>query len=110
MDDDSKLPVVYCNDVIRFVDYILQIRELDCNDVLMKIGADGEAGFFKVCMSMITDDNASCSSARFTDSSVKRLFLLAIVPDQGELSECEVSFRFVGNREPAMQIYHGHGS
>ena len=50
VDDDSKLPVVFCKDVILFIDHIIQARGLDQTKVSMKIGADTGAGFSKsVC-------------------------------------------------------------
>ena len=79
-----------CNNVPDFIDVILRERLLEDKDsVLIRIGIDGGGGFLKICLS-IFDINDSFSnvqsgvSNKFKESGVKKIFLIASVPNLPE--------------------------
>ena len=42
---------VLCTDLNGFIDYIIEERELNQENILIRIGMDGGGGFMKVCLS-----------------------------------------------------------
>ena len=77
---------VLCSDIEELYNTIIVRRNIETDDLLIKIGLDGSGGFMKVCMSLIPlrDDSthATCSSNSTPNyASVKRLIILGIVPD-----------------------------
>jgi hypothetical protein len=71
--------VVVCDDVDNFLDHIIQQRKYGDMDILIRIGIDGGQGFLKVCVSLFSLNGSSAKS--FKDSSVQRIFILAIAPN-----------------------------
>ena len=82
--------VVIVNDVQSFIDKVMQVRDLDRDHCLVRIGMDGGGGFFKICLSafnlMIMDKPQSSKqlAKKFVDSGVKKIFIIAIAPDTPE--------------------------
>ena len=78
--------VVVINDFQGFIDEVVQVRNLDIDKCLIRIGLDGGGGFFKICLSvfnlMIRDENHHVSSLgkKFVDSGVKKIFIVTIAP------------------------------
>lgn len=90
-------PTVYCSDIEGLVQYVIQERK--CMDTEMKIGIDGGGGFLKVCLNIMENSTSNSpgtssphrssyqqgiASKRMKDTSVKKLIILAIVPDTDE--------------------------
>ena len=80
---------VVCTDTSGFLQHVINKREIDPHDHLIKIGMDGGGGILKVTCNIVTQvDNCSndtssrsvIRAAPFKDTSVKQLFLLAVVP------------------------------
>lgn len=72
---------VLCSDVDSFIDYLKSGRDYDDNDnVLVKIGIDGGGGFLKVCLNIFQLDRSPEHAQYFKDTSVKRIFIIAIAP------------------------------
>ena len=70
-------------------------RNLDSDDLLIRVGIDGGGGFLKIGLSVFELDDASTTHSprsklssglarKFKDSGVKRSFILALVPDVQE--------------------------
>ena len=61
------------------------MREIDENNMIVRIGMDGGGGFMKVCLSVFDMRQEKKEQGRlknrFKDSGVKKLVILAIVPD-----------------------------
>ena len=88
--ENFEQSTVMCNNVPDFIDVILRERLLEDKDsVLIRIGIDGGGGFLKICLS-IFDINGPFSnvqsgvSNKFKESGVKKIFLIAIVPNVPE--------------------------
>ena len=96
IDKDTKVTehfeqcTVVCNDLPKFIDLVLQKRSLeDCESLLIKVGIDGGGGFLKICLGVFDMDNLVSDlkvgmSKKFKDSGVKKVFLIATVPDVSE--------------------------
>ena len=76
---------IICDDVDSLIGKVIESRNyLDEEDVLVRIGLDGGGGFMKVCLSifdMKMPSTGKTLSKKFLDSVVKRVFILALVPD-----------------------------
>ena len=96
--DDSivkvQKPAVICNNVKAFIDFVITERHLEGQICIKIVGADGGGGFFKVCINIYADpeeitkphakkfavqNSKGSAPAKFKDSGVKKLLLLAIV-------------------------------
>ena len=96
VDKDTKViehfeqsTVVY-TDLCKFVDLVLQKRSLENSEsLLVKVGIGGGGGLLKICLSVFDIDNLVSGnkvglSKKFKDSGVKKVFLIATVPDVPE--------------------------
>jgi hypothetical protein len=106
-------PVVYCSDTGSLMEFLLHHRQVESEGLLAKVGIDGGGGFMKVCLNLLSVTEHSsdqpgsrgsyaqgaCSSI-FRDSSVKKLILLAIVPEVAES---------YGNLETILQLLNLDG-
>ena len=88
-----KKKVVYCLNVAQLVMFIKQKRGIDQDDddLLFKIGLDSGRGFLKLCLTVEekkvpggSPDRKKTPQAKFRDSGVKRLIVLAIVEGASE--------------------------
>ena len=70
--------LVYCHDVEALVTYVLEDRQYDPYNHLVRIGLDGGGGMFKIVMNII-DTTGLHSTGPFKDTGVKRILLLAVV-------------------------------
>ena len=82
-----------CNDLNALIDRVIEERGINENDMLIRVGMDGGGGFMKMCVSIfeLNSNNQSKKSGygkrlgeRFKDSGVKKLMVIAIVPDVQE--------------------------
>ena len=73
-----------CSDVNEVVERVIKMREIDESNMIVRIGMDG-GGFMKVCLSVFDMHQEKKEQGRlknrFKDSGVKKLLILAIVPD-----------------------------
>ena len=72
--------MVFCHDVEALVAYILEQRQYDPYNHIVRIGLDGGGGMFKIIMNII--DTTDCRHSRtgiFKDTGVKRTIILAVV-------------------------------
>lgn len=83
-------PVVLCKNLPDFILRILKERGLEHVIVFKKYGMDGGGSFFKICLNVFKDESVSSpekkktasssrSAAKFKDSGVKKLLLIAVV-------------------------------
>ena len=86
MDSKGSKIAVVCNDVQGLIEKVAFERGHDNVDV--KLGLDGGGEFFKICVSLLprseSEPNQSTKHKFFADSGVKKLLLLAAVPDMAE--------------------------
>lgn len=76
--------LVYCQDVPNFIAAIVNNRKYSADvKLLLKIGLDSGGQFLKVCMN-IHDVDIINRVSNSKDTSVKKLFILAIAPDVQE--------------------------
>jgi hypothetical protein len=98
---DVALPpqrsTIFCHQPEELKKYVMQARKLTPDDdIILKIGIDGGGGFLKICLNIqVHGPNHSkevkrmkfcegVASKELKDSSVKKLFILAIVPNVEE--------------------------
>ena len=86
--EQSEQCTVVCNNILLFIDSVIEVRKLDVTNTLMRIGMDGGGGVLKICLS-IFDLNQPCFSTttlskEFLDSVVKKVFIIGIVPEVQE--------------------------
>ena len=81
---------IVCNDLPTLIDAVIQYRILSDDDMI-RIGLDGGGGFIKVILSVFkfgeeeSEQRRSLELAtRFKDSSVKKAFVISIVPNIAE--------------------------
>lgn len=78
VDNGSTLPVedtpiIYCTDVPGLIKHIKEKRQIDNDEVLIKLGIDGGGSFFKITLSIVpTSQQNQPSSNQFKDSGVRR--------------------------------------
>ena len=88
--NSSGTPAIYCTNIEGFIELVCRERSLDDADILIKVGIDGGGGFFKICLSLFETRFSSYAppsrviDQMFLNSSVKRIFILAIAPDVKE--------------------------
>ena len=79
-----------CTDLYKFVDLVLQKRSLkNGKSLLVKVGIDSGDGFLKIYLSVFDMDNLVSGSKvglskKFKDSGVKKVLLVATVPNVPE--------------------------
>ena len=82
--------VVVVSDFQKFIDEVVQVRHLDKDNCLIKIGLDGGGGFFKVCSSVFdlmgrgVPTPGSSFGKKFLDTGVKKIFIVSIAPETPE--------------------------
>jgi hypothetical protein len=84
---EYSLQVPLCQNVVAFVGFILEKRNIK-GGYTLKSGMDGGGGSFKICLNVISDPPSTPKSlsqspdakkpARFLETGVKKLFLLAV--------------------------------
>ena len=96
LDKDTKVSkhfeqsTIVCTDLCKFVDLVLQKRSLEnSKSLLVKVGNDIGGGFLKICPSVFDMDNLVSGnkvglSKKLKDSGVKKVILVAAVPDVPE--------------------------
>lgn len=90
--EDSSRVVVFCENLYGFLDSVKKQRSL--SEFYLKFGIDGGGKFLKVCLSVFSKQNEEVignaevqsvkSTKKFKDSSVKKLFILALAPNTQE--------------------------
>lgn len=87
LDKHANTPVVYCTDVPNLIERVKLARKFEEGDeILIKVGIDGGGGFLKITLSILSLNHAQ-SPDSFKESGVKRLLILALVPDLPEKYE-----------------------
>ena len=79
--------VVCTNAVTNLKDKVIEKRQLDKENTLVRIGLDGDGGFLKVCMSIFNlskTTSQKVSAKKFKDSGVKKVIIIAISPNIAE--------------------------
>ena len=71
------------------VDDIIRERNIDDKDLLVRMGMDGGGGFHKICLSVFqlqrnTAGYGKRLDEKFKDSGLKKIIILAIVPEVQE--------------------------
>ena len=61
----------------------MEQRNYCFDDTLVKVGIDGGQGFFKICLNLVSRNNAAQSS-KAADSGIKGFFIACIVPNMQE--------------------------
>ena len=91
LSENFEQPTVLCKKLPELIDAILLKRQKEHKDsVLIRIGIDGGGGFLKICMSIFDMNNPFPSAQeggigkKFKESGVKKIFLLAVVPEVPE--------------------------
>jgi hypothetical protein len=91
----NTTPTIYCTKPNELLDHIIEFRNGDEVDCILKIGIDGGGGFMKVCLNIQQqikqDENIpnnkrsklsdGIQASSLKDSGVKRLMILAIAPE-----------------------------
>ena len=77
---------IICTNLSSLVEKVINVRELDNETAMVRIGLDGGRGFIKVVLSIFelnTDKTRRIStlSKKFKNSGVKKAFIVAIVPE-----------------------------
>ena len=76
---------VFTSDITGLIDMIIDHRNLNLADAVIRIGLDGGGGFVKICVSVFdVEKKVSCKSAvgkKYLDSGVKKVQMLAVAPD-----------------------------
>ena len=77
---------VLCNNIAGLIDEVVDSRQIEQNSMLIRIGIDGGGGFMKICLSIFDilqpiSNKGKTLAKKFKDSGVKKVFLLAIVPN-----------------------------
>ena len=84
--------VVFCKDLNNLINIMIEERNLNENDIIIRIGHDGGGGFVKICLSVFKLDSEEEGdeggqeekkrlTQRFQDSGVKKAMVVACVPD-----------------------------
>ena len=90
MSEHFEQSTIVCTDLCKFVDLVLQKTSLEnSKSLLVKVGIDSGGGFLKICLSVFDMDNLVSGSKvglskKFKDSGLKKIFLVAAVPDVPE--------------------------
>ena len=78
---------VHCKDVSSLIDAVLEARQINGERAILRIGLDGGGGFLKICLSAfdLAESDRGTDGAKFgkkfKNSGVKKVLILAIVPD-----------------------------
>ncbi len=93
---EIERPAVLVRDMDEFVQDMIKERSYNPATTMVKLGMDGGGGFFKLTLNIIDQENTINSPARKSarrlfssgaaaeackDSSVKRLFIIGLIPD-----------------------------
>ena len=82
--------MIYCNDVNKLIDQILEVREVDSSNARVKFGIDSGGGYLKFCMSIFQNTSRRMMNERkvidrgFSDTGVKKIMILALTPNVKE--------------------------
>ena len=80
--ENLQEPVILCTDVNELIKKVIEERELDENDLLVRVGLDGGGGFVKVCLSLFnlcSDRPSKILYKKLKDSGVRKSFIIALV-------------------------------
>ena len=90
----KSLPLVKCKNISAFVQLLLDLKECNPHDQIVKIGLDGGGGFLKATLNIVSkepvepEEKKMCYSEgfrqKFKPGSVQCSFLVAIVPQVKE--------------------------
>ena len=72
----------------EFVEHVIESRNLNPEDVILRVSLDGGGEFIKVCLSIFDPEitlRGKCLSKQFKDTGVKKAFIIALVPDTPEI-------------------------
>lgn len=75
-------PVVCVHSFDEFIERIMEIRGMNLDETMIKLGIDGGGGFLKFCLSLYSKYIEA--PGKFKDTGVKRVFIIAICPDTQE--------------------------
>ena len=83
---DNFEHVAICNNLDQLIYRMIQERNIDENNVLIRIGLDGGGGFLKVCLSVFDFGQTKKSrlGERFKDRGIKKVMIIGIVPEMQE--------------------------
>ena len=85
---NDKEHAIIANDICGLIDKVFEVRGLDEENSLLRIGLDGGGGFLKVCMSAFdlrgSFSNEKTLSKKFKDSGVKKALLIGLTPNVPE--------------------------
>ena len=87
LENEDQL-VVVTKDISQLIDEVIDLRKLDVNNVVIRVGMDGGGGFLKVCLSLFELSSfvtSLTSSTKFKDSGVKKALIIGIAPETEEL-------------------------
>ena len=86
----QQQPTIYCCDLNGILHRIQEERNITAEDLTIKIGIDGGGGFLKVCLTVLSSNSllqerrrmpyVQGASKSCKETSVKKIFLIAIVP------------------------------
>ena len=83
--DNFQQHIIVCSDINGLLNKIIDERQIDEANMLVRTGMDGGGGFLKVCLSVFEferekDNEERRIIKRFKNSGVKKAFVIAIVP------------------------------
>lgn len=78
--------MVYCTNVESLIERVREERSIGEEHQLIKLGIDGGGGSLKITLTVMPTDPAQHRNIteKFKQGGVKRLLILALVPDQPE--------------------------
>ena len=93
---DEIQPVVFCNNINALIDQVIAERQISGEELIFKVGLDYGGGFLKVCLNIVSKEvSTRAKRAKYEDklsncakdTSVNRLIILALTPENKETHE-----------------------